>query len=200
VPIYSDATSCINLRRLLSYIAGRDRSLIFFIGAGASFAGNTGMPSTPMLLSELLSSAIGQCGAFESELASYLDIVRTISEVLGFEITLNDLVQICPIATSRFYHSFASLEQKCQPNRVHTFLANWLASGGIVLTTNYDRLIEREWKALVTNTHVYYGESGNNSFEHWYEKMQKGGGLFKFHGSFDNLTVVWAPCKMLAPD
>jgi hypothetical protein len=100
-----------SIDRLRPYIDGADRSLVFFVGAGASMAGNTGMPSTPSLVYQLLLDSLAYSEAFDSELERYKSVLKEISAKLGFEITLNDLWQICREATSSLYTAFAELEE-----------------------------------------------------------------------------------------
>lgn len=160
--------------------------MVFFVGAGVSMAGNTGMPSTPSLIYHLLTDSLVYSGAFDTELDSYTALLKTLSGKLGFEITLNDFWQICSCATSNLYLSFAELENKCKPNCAHTFLAHWLATKGSVVTTNYDRMIEREWEKISKPIKCCYQDKGTNSFANWHEDLQKGACLFKIHGSLDN--------------
>lgn len=145
------------------------------------------MPSTPSLLHHLLVQALLHSGSFDPQDDALQATLKEISARIGFEITLNDFWQICRQATALLYESFADLERKCIPNRVHTFLAHWLATGGTVITTNYDRLIEREWAKLAGSIQSrYQEEEGSNSFAGWKEDLQKGGVLFKIHGSLDD--------------
>jgi hypothetical protein len=178
--------SSTSIELLRPYLTGDDRSLVFFVGAGASLAGNTGMPSTPSLLYHLLRQALSASGKFELQSDTLPDILKEISSHIGFEITLNDLWQICRQATALLYGSFADVEAKCVPNRVHSFLAYWLSTGGTVITTNYDRLIEREWVQTGVPTQSRYREDGSNSFSVWKEDLSRGGILFKIHGSLDD--------------
>lgn len=178
-----------SIEGLQTYIAGGDRSLIFFVGAGASIAGHTGMPSTPALLYHLLAQALSSSGKFETDrdpIFGTLKEINTFPKSVGFEITLNDFWQICRQATALLYESFADVEKKCVSNRVHAFLAYWLSTGGAVITTNYDRLIEREWLKIGGAIQSRYRESGTNSFAGWKEDLDQGGKLFKIHGSLDD--------------
>jgi hypothetical protein len=177
--------SSASIERLRPFLIGTDRSLVFFVGAGASMAGYTGMPSTPNLIYQLLVDSLTYSEAFGGELESYKSTLKEVSPKLGFEITLNDFWQICREATASLYTAFAELEAHCKPNRVHTFLANWLAIGGTVVTTNYDRLIEKEWKKISPSTKCRYQGVGLNSFTTWQEDLQNGSCLFKIHGSLD---------------
>jgi len=61
-----------SIELLRSLIFEKEHSLVFFVGAGASIAGNTGMPSTPSLLYHLLSQSISSLGSvdFEEEVLS----------------------------------------------------------------------------------------------------------------------------------
>ncbi len=63
--------SAASIDRLHPYLTGSDRSLVFFIGAGASMAGNTGMPSTPTLLYQLFLDSLTYSGSFDREIDSY---------------------------------------------------------------------------------------------------------------------------------
>jgi hypothetical protein len=171
---------------LRPYLEDTHRSLVFVVGAGASMAGNTGMPSTPSLLYRLFLDSLTYSGGFDDEIDSYRHSLKEISPKLGFEITLNDFWQICRDATSYLYTAFAELEQECMPNRVHIFLAHWLASRGSVVTTNYDRLIEQEWAKLSPSIKKRFRNTGENSFESWQDDLKDGGCLFKIHGSLDD--------------
>lgn len=156
-----------SIDHIKQYVEGPDRSLEFFVGAGASMAGNTNMPSTPSLIYQLLWDSLVFSGAFDSEAETYKHALSEICSALGFEITLNDFWQICHEATVSIYTSFAELEGKCATNRVHAFLAHWLATKGTVVTTNYDRLIEREWEKTSRTTKSLFGESAPNSYATW---------------------------------
>ena len=179
-------TSIENIELLRSYIIGNDHSLVFFVGAGASMAGNTGMPSTPSLLYHLLAQALTSSGKFVLPGSVLQTTIKDISSRIGFEITLNDFWQICRQATSLLYESFAGVETKCVPNRVHAFLAHWLAIDGTVITTNYDRLIERSGKQNGKTIQSRYRDTKSNSFEQWGQDLKNGGTLFKIHGSLDD--------------
>lgn len=143
------------------------------------------MPSTPSLLYHLLSQSISSLGSVDFEEEVLSATLAQISRNIGFEITLSDFWQICRDATSQIYESFGGVEQKCLTNRVHTFMAYWLSTGGTVITTNYDRLIEREGAKMNKPIQSRYEENGANSFIRWQEDLSRGGCLFKIHGSLD---------------
>jgi len=174
-----------SIELLRTYITGDDLSLVFFVGAGASISGNTGMPSTPKLLYQLFLDSLIFSKRFKGEIDEYKGILDEISRRLGFEITLNDFWQICHSATSSIYSAFANLEKQCITNRIHTFMAHWLFQGGTVITTNYDRLIEREWAALSSIPKSRYAET---DFASWQDDLRDGGCLFKIHGSLEHPT------------
>ena len=178
--------SSLNIDLLSPYLFEEDRSLVFFVGAGASIAGNTGMPSTPSLLFQLLVQALSYSGKLTSGLNELSTIIKDASSRIGFEITLNDFWQICGRATAEIYQAFRDLEKTCVPNRVHAFMAHWLSMGGTVITTNYDRLIEQEWSKTNSQIQSRYKATGTNSFIHWEQELNQGGILFKIHGSLDD--------------
>jgi hypothetical protein len=144
--------SSVNIDLLFPYLFEEDRSLVFFVGAGASVAGNTGMPSTPSLLFQLLVQALSYSGKLTSELNELSIIIKDASSCIGFEITLNDFWQICGRVTAEIYQAFRDLEKSYVQNRVHAFMAHWLSMGSTVITTNYDRLIEQQWSK--TNSQI----------------------------------------------
>src|SRR5258708_5884299 len=87
--------SSLNIEWLRSYLVGADRSLVFFVGAGASSAGYTGLPSTPSLLYHLLVDALSYSGRFDLQHDKLPTMLEKIGSSIGFEITLNDFWQIC---------------------------------------------------------------------------------------------------------
>jgi hypothetical protein len=177
--------SSANIDLLSPYISEDDRSPVFFIGAGASMAGNTGMPSTSSLLFQLLFQALSHSRRFTSELNEFSSILKEVGWRIGFEITLNDFWQICENATTQLYQAFGDLEKNCVPNRVHAFMAYWLSTGGTVITTNYDRLIEQQWGKTDSQIQSRYNATAPNSFTEWEQELKQGGTLFKIHGSLD---------------
>jgi hypothetical protein len=178
-------TSSANLHLLLPYIKGTDRSLVFFVGAGASAAGSTNLPTSATLLRNLLMECLNATGHLGSK-HDFEKVIEGISDKIGFEITLNDFWQICRDATALIFDALADYEEDCEPNAVHTFMSRWLISGGTVLTTNYDRLIERAWKREIPKTSVIYKMTGRYSFSNWQSSIHQGGTLFKLHGSLDD--------------
>ncbi len=186
-PFLSEADRVVCLRTLnvlRSLVTDKSRQLVFFVGAGIS--ANTGMPLVFELLEALLMDALKRSAPDKADNDTLLsNAIKRASQELGFEITLNDLWQICPGAIVQFFHSLASFEgNRCSPNHVHKFLASWITTGGVVLTTNYDRLIERAASNRVKDLLVRYTESaGPASFEHWKGDLLQGECLFKLHGS-----------------
>jgi len=67
--------SIASVERLRSYLVGDDRSLVFFVGAGDSMAGNMGMPSAPTLLYQLFLDSLKYAGVADSRTADYKNIL-----------------------------------------------------------------------------------------------------------------------------
>ncbi|MBM4431015.1 MAG: hypothetical protein FJ026_11815 [Chloroflexi bacterium] len=81
------AVSSAGIVRLRSCITGGDRSLVFFVGAGASVAGNTQMPTTPGLLQQILLDALKRSGGLDAQNDSLVAAIGEISTRIGFETT-----------------------------------------------------------------------------------------------------------------
>ena len=186
IPDQDRDRSAVSLGLLRSLIAGHDRSMVFFVGAGASSAGNSGMPLAGAIMSRLLLDALDRTGRFPKDDGGRTDSLGPVAGRLGFEITLNDLWQICRESVYGVFGALATLEARCAPNRAHAFLAYWLSTGGIVLTTNYDRLVEREWIKVASVPAVRYRMMGMDSFGTWQDDLKHGHCLFKLHGSLDD--------------
>lgn len=182
----TDRAICLRtLNMLHSLVTDERQQLVFFVGAGIS--ANTGMPLVPDLLETLLIDAFQRSAPSKAHSNAFLlDAIKRASRVLGFEMTLNSLWNSCPEAIRQLFQSLAHFEEKeCFPNHAHKFLARWLTAGGIVLTTNYDRLIERAASDEFIDLLVRYTEAaGPASFERWREDLLQGRCLFKVHGSF----------------
>lgn len=175
-----------SLRRLRPYITGNERSMVFFIGAGASSAGATGMPGAQALINRLLVDALNYSVINQQNRDKILPALQEVSWRIGFEITLNEFWQICRDNVVKIFEALANLEKQCNTNNVHKFLAYWLTSGGTVLTTNYDCLIEKEGnQSFDESIPSRYRETGHDSFDHWREDLNQGGRLFKLHGSLE---------------
>lgn len=176
------------LRLLARELDGPKRDLVFFVGAGASAAGNTGMPVAPEVLRQLMLAAaqrldqsqVGDAGQ------AIRDAIDTAAWSVGFEKTLDRLRAIEPACLPELYQAWAVHEAGCHANHVHRFLAHWLETGGCVVTTNYDRLIERCFRDGEMQTKVRYSETGHRSFADWPHLLAAGGGLFKLHGSLED--------------
>lgn len=179
--------SLVSIKRLRPYLFNSNHSLVFFIGAGISATGKRPhMPSTSDLIQTILLDALKRSKELGTEISDLGNAIKEISNIIGFEITLNDFWQICRKGTTLIYSSLAKIEKKCISNQVHAFLAYWLSKGGIVLTTNWDCLIEREWQKIDQNIKVRYREDGSNSFVNWQKDSLRGGCLFKIHGSLED--------------
>ncbi len=169
-----------SLKKIIPYLLDSNTSLVFFVGAGISSSGiGAHMPSTTEIIKRILLSAIKYQDGSISRKLKY-SIEKNL-ENIGFEIMLNDLLQICRKAAYSIYSHLAKIEKGCVPNQAHTFLADWLSKGGNVVTTNWDCLIERDNEKIK----VIYKTRGLNSFAKWKDNLEKGGCLFKLHGSLE---------------
>jgi hypothetical protein len=165
-------------RQLQALISQRDHRLVFLVGAGIS-SGRDGMPSTAALIETLVRAAT----AGEPNLRKLTS--APLSGPLGFEMVLNDLWQICPAAVDAFFAYLERLDTAARPTIAHAFLGEWLGGqSGSVLTTNYDRLIERTCRAALR----FDSHTGDRfGFDNWQHDLVSGS-LFKLHGSLERTS------------
>ena len=208
----TDRQRCARSALLLrDMVAGR--ALVFFVGAGVSWAEPTRSPLTSGLLHSLFVEILRQltekgpaalglpamrqwnrlCARAEAALPS-------VARVVGLEITLSQLRDTWPPSYSRFLHSWSQLANTRPFNRAHLGLAAWMRGGGTVITTNYDCFIEEAYFHLEKRlparrcwTSPTPPETDTQStFDNWRQDLEQGGVLFKLHGSFHELDTCAA--------
>jgi SIR2-like protein len=157
---------------MAAILRDRPTDVVFLVGAGVS----SGVPAPRSIIQELVLEAAAQPG-LSGVLAAAADLSG-----IGFEITLNDLRSVCAVATDRVFSGLATLTRNTPPSTAHVALREYLLRGGSVLTTNYDRLIEQDSPIPVRFDPVARDGSG---FGGWRDDLERGGVLFKIHGSFE---------------
>lgn len=171
-----------DLYELSHLAASPDSGLVFFVGAGIS-TGKSGIPGTTALIRKLVETAISS----NPELGARVTPLPVLHKI-GFEMVLNDLWQICPRDVGAFFEWLAELDAAATPTIAHAFLGRWIAHGGSVVTTNYDRLIERTNRVAPRFDREAADASG---FQRWPDDLEKGA-LFKIHGSLERPSTCLA--------
>lgn len=189
------------------------RSLVFFVGAGVSWANPTRFPLAGRLLKvgfeqilqrlredrrgRLDRAAMRRWNAFSKQVAAALP---SVAHGVGLEITLGELRKIWPFTFSRFLQRWADLAKTRPFNTAHLALAAWIRGGGTVITTNYDCFIEEAYSHLEghlperrywTSRRPPQNDS-TRTFDSWRQDLRRGGVLFKLHGSFHELDTCVA--------
>lgn len=162
-----------NLNELTDIIADAPTEVVFLVGAGLS----TLVPAPSSIIRSLVREAATLPGLAPIRAAAD-DLPK-----LGFEITLNDLRSVCQSAPARVFSALAASEAELPPSPGHQQLRGYLERGGCVLSTNYDRLIERD-RAIPVRFDA--SASDRRGFAGWRHDLDRGGVLFKLHGSFDD--------------
>lgn len=176
-----------DMRELSRLVSSPASGLVFFVGAGIS-AGAHRIPLTAELIRKLLETTIA-AGPRLRDLIPHLPAMGKV----GFEMVLNDLRQICPEAVSEFLNWLGGLDNAVRPNLAHSFLSAWVARGGSVITTNYDRLIERTGDCTVRFDRDAVDEAG---FSRWVDDLEAGA-LFKVHGSLERPSSCLAALEQV---
>ncbi|MFX1365928.1 MAG: tetratricopeptide repeat protein [Promethearchaeota archaeon] len=165
----------LNLENLLK----DNQKYIFVAGAGCSINSPSNLPSTNEIIEELIKFT---CAKSEIESISQLEGLKfeTLIEILRSQFD-NDL---------RIIEYF---EQCNRPNIIHFFLAEMINIGHIVITSNFDSLIEH---ALVQSNggkeHIFsiITEKDYKKFRNILDYLNDGKKfLFKIHGSTKNILT-----------
>ncbi|MDQ6905377.1 MAG: SIR2 family protein [Chloroflexota bacterium] len=174
-----------SLAALRYLVTDARRPPIFFAGAGVSIG--SGIPATADLLAGLVRSALARSVGSGIDTGLFSSSLGHVRERAGFETTLNDLRLVSTAAVTEFFALLAAFEGRhCEPQAAHHFLARWIVDGGSVMTTNYDRLIERARPTGAPTFPVRYRDSpGASDFASWRRDLDAGC-LFKIHGSLDD--------------
>lgn len=208
-----DRARCGTSLSLLRQMVTR-KSLVLFAGAGVSRADPTGFPTGVELLQILFEQLLvrlanekagsrdgGQRKGPVAELPSgAAEVLRSVATRVGFEITLSELRQIWPPAFLEILETWADIAKKLPFNAAHLGLAAWLRAGCTVMTTNYDCFIEEAFLSIegrypeVRYWTLEEPPPGDRrpAFDGWREDLDRGGVLFKLHGSFEDFKTCLA--------
>ncbi len=141
------------------------------------------LPSTTELIARLVEAAADR----SPRLRRVIPVIPGLGTV-GFEMVLNDLWQICQPAVPAFLDHLREFDAAATPSLAHAFLGQWLDAGHSVITTNYDRLIERTWEG---RTRFDRDAADDTGFAEWERDVQRGA-LFKIHGSLQRTSSCLA--------
>ncbi|RZB32221.1 MAG: hypothetical protein AEth_00544 [Candidatus Argoarchaeum ethanivorans] len=112
--------------------------VLFFVGSGISREKPTGLPTGETLRNELVELF---CFDQENDIKQYL--LNAVEKI-----TLEEVSQVIyEHIDDRLLDLLSTIldDQKVQPNNIHQFLAKSLTYGNVVVTTNYDSMIERAY-------------------------------------------------------
>jgi tetratricopeptide (TPR) repeat protein len=154
------------------------KRLVFLVGAGISFEPPSYLTTWP------------QSGCIKAITSIDLDTVKKLREAVRPEVFFQVLYNITgkkaliPLEVLNPV-TLNSEEKLAAPNILHFFLAEMIHKGHIVLTTNFDNLIEMAYEK-VTNGQKPKIAIFDTDFQNLYEELNslKSGCLIKIHGSF----------------
>ncbi len=116
----------------------REGKILFFVGSGISREKPTYFPTGETLRNELIESF---CFDQKNDIKKYL--LNAVEKI-----TLEEVSQVIYEHIDDRLLNLLSIildDQKVQPNNIHQFLAKSLTYGNVVVTTNYDSMIERAY-------------------------------------------------------
>ena len=156
----------------------KSRNTAFIVGAGISIPAPSHIRALPQV------DCIKAISDLEQEEVDKL--IHTIRPEVFFQVLYNVIgnraLKPLEIINPKFLNSEDTL---VSPNSFHFFLANRIRKGQIVITTNFDSLIEEAYEKLTNRKElklILYEDDFN--FVNQNTKSLKSGLLIKFHGSF----------------
>lgn len=168
----------------------REGRVLFFVGSGISREKPTFLPLGDSLRNELVESfCFDQANEIKNRLLGAIKKI-TLEEVsqIIYEHTGNQLLDVL----SNIFD-----DPKIQPNDIHRFLAKSLTYGNVVVTTNYDSLIERAYIASDTKGKelwLCYDDTHFDEINDYLLNIFSGkedirlfSNIFKLHGTFQDI-------------
>ncbi|MFX0092510.1 MAG: tetratricopeptide repeat protein, partial [Candidatus Hodarchaeota archaeon] len=157
----------------LGELITKKEGLAYLVGAGISIN-----PPSDLMSARQIMESIVRFSAVEDAVDKILDI-----EDLRFEY----LVQEFRDQYDKQLRIMNYFEQSTQPNIIHKFLAQQLADGHVVLTTNFDSLIERAVGLKNDALRVIITRQDFEKYSNPKENIEKGVlAVYKLHGSLKN--------------
>ncbi|MFX1593510.1 MAG: tetratricopeptide repeat protein [Promethearchaeota archaeon] len=165
----------LELKKLLN----DSQKYIFIAGAGCSINSPSNFPASKEIIEEIIKFTCA-----ESE-------IETISKLEGLR--FETILEIIRNQFDKDLKIIEYFEQCNKPNNIHFFLAEMINKGHIVITTNFDYLIEHALIQLNDGKdHIFavITEKDYREFKNIFEYLNKGKKfLFKIHGSMKDILT-----------
>ncbi len=179
--VYNAAVARMTIDPIKNLMIDGDRK-VFFVGAGVS----KDWPSCCFTGPELSCLIVESC---VTDLPSFEKYARVITRIIKYNQKASRLEVLLDIARQgigkEVFQIFRIFE-KSKPNLNHFFLAGAICEGYIVVTTNFDNLIEEAYKQIAPgkplNLILY-----DKDFNRWLNTNRNEPALFKLHGTILDL-------------
>ena len=166
----------------------KEGKVLFFVGSGISREKPTYLPTGDTLKNELAESfCFDQTNEIKNRLLKAIKNItlEEVSQVFDEHVG----AQLLDVLSGIFD------DVKIQPNRIHQYLAKSLTYGNVVITTNYDSIIERAYIESVLKRDekrerlgLYYDDTHFDEINDLaIEDLKKSSNIFKLHGTFQDI-------------
>jgi tetratricopeptide (TPR) repeat protein len=177
--------------RVRDVLEGRRK--VFFVGAGISVNPPTGFPVAGALISRLL-RAVAPDEESLSTLTKLADAGRPDKRNPGDYIRFEQLLDIIQLLADRGLYLLEFIDIFDRPNALHYLLAEKAMAGDVVITTNFDGLIEESIRRLGGQP---LSICTTSDFENWERAFGRDRTpVYKIHGSYrryDGLSSELTP-------
>jgi tetratricopeptide (TPR) repeat protein len=157
-----------------------DQNYVFLAGAGISMEPPTNMPSAIQMVQELFSLVLP-----DEEISKFQKL-----KTMRFELAVELFQKVIDIDLNFLDY----MEEVKIPNLIHNFLSRFILKGNVVITTNFDYLLEYSMKKLIPETkhgkiHVMITKQDFSEATARPETLQHFYNLIKIHGSKHNIIT-----------
>lgn len=192
-------TDMTEMKRLVNQRLAQPKRCAFLVGAGISVPPPSLLPSAVWFIEEIIKE-IDADNVYGKVIKEHLynenSHVENDLKFLRFETVMASIAMLLDPG-----YNILQIFSKCmKPNRYHNFLAQQLSSGAIVMTTNFDNLIEIECRKLSIPYDLIVDEEDIVSFALHPERYKYP--LIKLHGGYDAIrpdgSVLKGPSNLKA--
>ncbi len=200
-------------RDLFEGLLDNSERIAFFVGAGISLPAPSNLPLAGSIIDHITDVLIEIDEGSLRRILEQADLhgesfKESVSDFIGhsyfpFEPTFQALMEICGncVLTFSDYLNARNSDMRIEPNINHFMLAHAIRRGHVVVTTNFDELIEAAYEKLFPDEELVVlvtDKQFQDAYDHSVSVDAKGGILLKIHGTASDYNSLAITTNALA--